>query len=1559
MKKNCLSILLTLCLLCSVLPLAGMAKTPTVDTAAPSLAAYARAYHMLRRYYDGDAADSGTAETPTAPARLIVGAKEKPESALAAIVLDAPGDFWLLQYRDQTDAAKDADRLADLPGVTSVEPDGLVQADGGLLSWGYDRDHADATNLLSWMEGQYRSLPEVIVAVIDTGVKADHPFLSGRVLTGRGYDFVNMDHDATDDHYHGTHVAGTVADGTLPNVKILPVKVLNNIGSGTDAEICLGIDYAVEQGADVINLSLGGQGDSEMMRDAIERATAAGVIVCVSAGNENADAADYHPANVECAVTVGALDQANDRASFSNYGELVDLAAPGVGIVSSVPHGVNAYEPEADFLPLDGTSMASPHVAAAAANLKTCDKSITTEQALGLLRAAATPIETDKPLGFGALCMKNLINPAQSSLLLTARDLTLFPGQTAELLLGNTTGQDVTWTVSDPTVVSVSGGSVTAAGLGSAELTAAAGGQRRVCRVTVTPLTFAMNETPIDTYVGLWEALPVTLSHDAPIAWTYSAPDVAEVTPDGYLVPKSAGNVTVTATVGAGTPSEIRKSVPVRVRDFGSWLTEATGDTYVLKSARDLYELSILSLDGSNWPRFNEKTVMVDPTLDELDMSPFPDFIPMNLHGWLGGHEIGYGLSFTDFDGSNVPIRGLTIRNGRPGYKDILRSSTYGFFASTGGSIRNVRLEDYTLESDSISVYNVVGGISGSAANKDVVVANCYVSGTIRTIGNNAAGILGNSSGATVINCENAARVSTQSSLAAGILVDGFYQTKLINCLNTGKIESGVASCGIAAGMTRTNVMGRVIYPDAARPVQDPGDAAILNCVNVGEAKNAIAYSTEGVTVTNCYWLKSASNRAIYDLQPDLSAGIGADRNLPQTYSFDSDLIAVVDESPCSVVDRLCVGAMQYNENPKENDSAAFLWEEREGCPHLIRGAVETDQALVWFNEGVIGVGLGVPRQLQVHTNRPDSAVRFVSSAPEILAVDGNGVITGLRAGDATVTAVSVDGHEAILTVRVLAVSGWYNDTDPVLTIRTAEELHELAAAVNDNLDDFAGRTVVLANDVDISVYPNWTPIGDSTLGKAFAGTFDGQGNAVAGLSLTNQAPSAFGLFGRLAAGATVRDLTLTGIDVAHPKYTVYGSVAVIVDRDAQIVGCSVFGTVRFTYGMSAPKPGQDPDETHPIVVSPGDCESGGVAAMNDGLIQNCLSGLLFSTDSESFGGIVGRSTGLVNGCVHTGDIMTSYRTAGICLTLAGGYVTNCVNYGSLTGQGIYGGNLAGLVLTTFSSGVLNNSVNLGELYLTRDVGCIGGVAAASATESYGWYFNVVGWGGMHGGETAYALGYADHAHWDSAYWLNGAAAEGLGASGVEKSVNDVRAFGADLRFADGASLIETLNANRADSASLLPWKTDVLGRPVPDFGCAHEKTLTRTLREPTCTEPGSEGVCCAACGELLATPREIPARGHDFYSWVNAPGCEYDGSYEIRCEYCDYAVSEVIQRTGHHDNNGDGYCDDCGKNLRPAGGEEEQQNVCRWCGKVHTGFFGRIVQFFHNIAYFFTHLFR
>lgn len=226
-------------------------------------------------------------------------------------------------------------------------------------SWGATDCHFDS--FISKYSSQFTD--EGIVAVIDTGVDATHPFLKGKVLSG--YDFIDNDTDASDEAYHGTHVAATIIDciGDAP-VKILPVRAFDEEGSSyiygeNTSSIALGIRYAVEHDADVINLSVRST-ENTNIDEAINYAIENGVPVIIGAGNDNGDTSSRYPSHIMTpgAIVVAAGDSNHKKASFSNYGTSVDLMAPGIDIKAAVPG--NQYKV------CDGMSMATPHVAAAA-----------------------------------------------------------------------------------------------------------------------------------------------------------------------------------------------------------------------------------------------------------------------------------------------------------------------------------------------------------------------------------------------------------------------------------------------------------------------------------------------------------------------------------------------------------------------------------------------------------------------------------------------------------------------------------------------------------------------------------------------------------------------------------------------------------------------------------------------------------------------------------------------------------------------------------------------------------------------------------------------------------------------------------------------------------------------------------------------------------------------------------------------------------------------------------------------------------------------------------------
>ncbi len=224
---------------------------------------------------------------------------------------------------------------------------------------------------------------KVKIAVVDTGVDLDHPDLSGRLVNG--YNVLDPKSPPEDDNGHGTHVAGIISADSNNGVgvagitwfnPIIPVKVMNAKGQGGSFDIAQGIRWAVDNGANVINLSLGNYQPSTVMEDAIKYAIKKDVVVISAAGNDNTSQTSY-PAAFPGVLGVAAVDYNGNRAQFSNYGDYVDVAAPGVDIPSTYANG--------KYAALSGTSMAAPHVTALAGLIRSINPKLKSKEVLNMI----------------------------------------------------------------------------------------------------------------------------------------------------------------------------------------------------------------------------------------------------------------------------------------------------------------------------------------------------------------------------------------------------------------------------------------------------------------------------------------------------------------------------------------------------------------------------------------------------------------------------------------------------------------------------------------------------------------------------------------------------------------------------------------------------------------------------------------------------------------------------------------------------------------------------------------------------------------------------------------------------------------------------------------------------------------------------------------------------------------------------------------------------------------------------------------------------------------------
>jgi thermitase len=296
------------------------------------------------------------------------------------------------------------DALERDPNVLYAEPNYIAIAldtipnDSGYASqWGLPKIGAPS----AWDITTASS--NVVIAVVDTGIDLDHPDFScpGKLLGGRN--FVSPGSSPNDDHGHGTHVAGIAAActnnvtgvaGVAWGARLMPVKVLDYRGSGTYEQVANGITYAADQGADVINLSLGGTGPNNTLSDAVEYARNRGSLVVAAAGNCGSGCwmggqyyynPLFYPAAYPATLAVAATGSNDNWASFSEHHPYVDVAAPGVSIYSTLIDGYGT---------MDGTSMATPFVSGLAALIWSLNPGLSPDQVRDIIQDTADDLQT-------------------------------------------------------------------------------------------------------------------------------------------------------------------------------------------------------------------------------------------------------------------------------------------------------------------------------------------------------------------------------------------------------------------------------------------------------------------------------------------------------------------------------------------------------------------------------------------------------------------------------------------------------------------------------------------------------------------------------------------------------------------------------------------------------------------------------------------------------------------------------------------------------------------------------------------------------------------------------------------------------------------------------------------------------------------------------------------------------------------------------------------------------------------------------------------------------------
>ena len=348
--------------------------------------------------------------------RLIVKSKSKIDTLAAVSVISGYKDLWVLQFESKYCTAKAFEYYSALECVEYVEPDSIITMDtiveasspekleNGHLSWGSDAIGTD--EVLDYLETASVDLSEIKVGVIDSGIDYNHDFLKDRMID-EGFNFSASGDDTAmsdDPDSHGTHVSGIIVDNTPESVKIKGYKIFDSEGESSDLAVVSAVDKAVSDGMDIINCSFIFR-ESESIRESFINACTSGIVVVAGAGNEAINCNDFLPCSLNEVITVGASDVNMQPADFSNFGNSLDILAPGVDILSAFNNN--------EYGNMSGTSMATPFAVASSAILLSINPDMTSAEIEKQLKNNSIAVEGPYPsvkTGKGILNIAEAIN---------------------------------------------------------------------------------------------------------------------------------------------------------------------------------------------------------------------------------------------------------------------------------------------------------------------------------------------------------------------------------------------------------------------------------------------------------------------------------------------------------------------------------------------------------------------------------------------------------------------------------------------------------------------------------------------------------------------------------------------------------------------------------------------------------------------------------------------------------------------------------------------------------------------------------------------------------------------------------------------------------------------------------------------------------------------------------------------------------------------------------------------------------------------------------------------